>query len=177
MYKYKMIMKKILSALGIIVICLCSCNNNITNPEVDEPKNETKTETPNTNSTLDNEKSNCLLNISPISYYQRLSSVEYLVLNSLTIKDENGKVVGTGAYWGSYYVPYDGTLTINWKHRDAYTDFVTSEYTFNVKSAHQLDVVVYNVEDYCSIIVGADILYGDDSAGIAGGSVIASFDH
>ena len=45
MYKYKMIMKKILSALGIIAMCLCSCNNNITNPEVDEPNNETKTET------------------------------------------------------------------------------------------------------------------------------------
>ena len=156
-----MIMKKILSALGIIVICLCSCNNNITNPEVDEPKNETKTETPNTNSTLDNEKSNCLLNIG---IYRQYSSVEYLVLNSLTIKDENGKVVGTGAYWGSYYVPYDGTLTINWKHRGPSDDFVTSEYTFNVKSAHQLDVVVYNTwSDYCSILVG--------------GSVVASFEH
>ena len=113
-----MIMKRILSALGIIVICLCSCNNNITNPEVDEPKNETKTETPNTNSTLDNEKSNCLLNISADgSSNGSYAKVDYLVLNSLTIKDENGKVVGTGAYWGSYYVSYDGTLTINWKHR------------------------------------------------------------
>ena len=163
MHKYKMIMKKILSALGIIVICLCSCNNNITNPEVDEPKNETKTETPNTNSTLDNEKSNCLLNISPMGYYNKLASVDYLMLNSLTIKDEDGKVVGTGDYWGSYYVPYDGTLTINWKHRGYTSDaFVTSEYTFKVKSAHQLDFVVYNDYDYCSIIVGADILYGDD---------------
>ena len=169
-----MIMKKILSALGIIVICLCSCNNNITNPEVDEPKNETKTETPNTNSTLDNEKSNCLLNIG---IYGKYSSVAYLVLNSLTIKDENGKVVGSGDYWGSYYVPYDGTLTINWKHCDSYSDFVTSEYTFKVKSAHQLDFVVDNDDNYCSIIVGADILYGDNGAGIAGGSRIASFHH
>lgn len=177
MYKYKMIMKKILSALGIIVICLCSCNNNITNPEVDEPKSETKTETPNTNSTLDNEKSNCLLNIN-IGIDAKYSSVEYLVLNSLTIKDENGKVVGSGDYWGSYYVPYDGTLTINWKHRGwADDDFVNSEYTFNVKSAHQLDFVVYNDAGDCSIIVGADILYGDDADGIAGGSLIASFDH
>ena len=175
MHKYKMIMKKILSALGIIVICLCSCNNNITNPELDEPKNETKTETPNTNSTLDNEKSNCLLNISPIN--TGYSSVEDLVLNSLTIKDENGKVVGSGDYWGSYYVPYDGTLTINWKHRGGHADFVTSEYTFNVKSAHQLDFVVSNTYSYCSIIVGADILYGDNGAGIASGSVIASFAH
>ena len=166
MYKYKMIMKKILSALGIIVICLCSCNNNITNPEVDEPKNETNTETPNTNSTLDNEKSNCLLNISADgSDNGSRAKVDYLILNNLTIKDENGQVVGTGAYWGSYYVPYDGTLTINWKHRDGLSDdFVNSEYTFNVKSAHQLDVVVYNTwSGYCSILVG--------------GSVVASFEH
>ena len=160
-----MIMKKILSALGIIVICLCSCNNNITNPEVDEPNNETKTETPSTNGALNDEKSNCLINISAESASSSINyaTVDYLQLNSLTIKDENGKVVGTGAYWGSYYVPYDGTLTINWKHRYAYTDFVTAEYTFNVKSAHQLDVVVYNSGNYCSILVG--------------GSVVASFEH
>ena len=80
-------------------------------------------------------------------------------------KDENGKVVGTGDYWGSYYVPYDGTLTINWNHREYLKyNFITSEYTFNVRSAHQLDVVVYNSgAGYCSIIVG--------------GSVVASFEH
>lgn len=163
-------MKKILSALGIIVICLCSCNNNITNPELDEPNNETKTETktetPSTNGTLIDEKSNCLINISVESSSgstTNYATVDYLQLNSLTIKDENGKVVGTGDYWGSYYVPYDGTLTINWNHRGGGGSFVTSEYTFNVRSAHQLDVVVYNSEwGYSSIIVG--------------GSVVASFE-
>ena len=162
-------MKKILSALGIIVICLCSCNNNITNPEVDEPNNETKTETktetPSTNGTLNDEKSNCLINISAEGSQSNYAKVDYLVLNSLTIKDENGKVVGTGAYWGSYYVPYDGTLTIDWNHREYTGDsWVASQYTFNVKSAHQLDVVVYNTwSGYCSILVG--------------GSVVASFEH
>ena len=162
-------MKKILSALGIVAICLCSCNNNITNPELDEPTNEptneTKTETPSTNGTLNDEKSNCLINISAEGSQSSYATVDYLQLNSLTIKDENGKVVGTGDYWGSYYVPYDGTLTINWNHRDyRYDSFVTSEYTFNVRSAHQLDVVVYNsYSGYCSIIVG--------------GSVVASFEH
>lgn len=160
-------MKKILVALGIVAICLCSCNNNITNPEVDEPNNETKTETPSTNGTLNDEKSNCLINISAESSSSstNYATVDYLQLNSLTIKDENGKVVGTGDYWGSYYVPYDGTLTINWNHREYRNySFVTSEYTFNVRSAHQLDVVVYNSSaGYCSIIVG--------------GSVVASFEH
>ena len=161
-------MKKILVALGIVAICLCSCNNNITNPEVDEPNNETKTETPSTNGTLDDEKSNCLINISAegsSTSSTNYATVDYLQLNSLTIKDENGKVVGTGDYWGSYYVPYDGTLTINWSHREHWNySFVTSEYTFNVRSAHQLDVVVYNSNGgYCSIIVG--------------GSVVASFEH
>ena len=163
-------MKKILFALAMV--CLCSCSNNITNPELDEPtnepNNETKTETPSTNGTLDDEKSNCLINISAdgttASSYN-YATVDYLVLNSLTIKDENGKVVGTGDYWGSYYVPYDGTLTINWNHREYENySFITSEYTFNVRSAHQLDVVVYNsYSGYCSIIVG--------------GSVVASFEH
>lgn len=163
-------MKKILFALAMV--CLCSCSNNITNPELDEPtnepNNETKTETPSTNGTLDDEKSNCLINISAdgttTSSYN-YATVDYLVLNSLTIKDENGKVVGTGDYWGSYYVPYDGTLTINWSHREYRNySFITSEYTFNVRSAHQLDVVVYNsYSGYCSIIVG--------------GSVVASFEH
>jgi hypothetical protein len=59
-------MKKILFALAMV--CLCSCSNNITNPDVDEPtnepNNETKTETPSTNGTLDDETSNCLINIS-----------------------------------------------------------------------------------------------------------------
>ena len=161
-------MKKILVALGIVAICLCSCNNNITNPEVDEPNNETKTETPSTNGTLDDEKSNCLINISAegsSTSSTNYATVDYLQLNSLTIKDENGRVVGTGDYWGSYYVPYDGTLTINWSHREYRNySFITSEYTFNVRSAHQLDVVVYNsYSGYCSIIVG--------------GSVVASFEH
>ena len=161
-------MKKILFALAMV--CLCSCSNNITNPELDEPtnepNNETKTETPSTNGTLDDEKSNCLVSISVDgSDNGAYASFKYLMLNSLTIKDENGKVVGTGDYWGSYYVPYDGTLTINWSHREHWNySFVTSEYTFNVRSAHQLDVVVYNSNGgYCSIIVG--------------GSVVASFEH
>ena len=160
-------MKKILFALAMV--CLCSCSNNITNPELDEPtnepNNETKTETPSTNGTLDDEKSNCLINISAEGSQSSYATVDYLQLNSLTIKDENGKVVGTGDYWGSYYVPYDGTLTINWNHREYEKySFVTSEYTFNVRSAHQLDVVVYNSGGgYCSIIVG--------------GSVVASFEH
>ena len=165
-------MKKILVALGIVAICLCSCNNNITNPEVDEPNNETKTETPSTNGTLDDEKSNCLVHISAESSSSstNYATVDYLVLNSLTIKDKNGKVVGTGSYWGSYYVPYDGTLTINWNHREydgsnsSWNQWTTSEYIFNVQSAHELEVVVYNSNaGYCSIIVG--------------GSVVASFEH
>lgn len=161
-------MKKILVALGIVAICLCSCNNNITNPEVDEPNNETKTETPSTNGTLDDEKSNCLINISAegsSTSSTNYATVDYLQLNSLTIKDENGKVVGTGDYLGSYYVPYDGTITINWNHREYTGDsFTTSEYTFNVKSAHQLDVILYNTwSGYCNVIVG--------------GSIVASFEH
>ena len=154
-------MKKVLLALGITIVCLCSCSNNITNnPDVDEPTNETKTETPSTNNTLDDETSNCLINISVESGW----SANYIVLNSLTIKDKNGKVVGTGNYWGSYYVPYDGTLTINWKHRgyDWY-EWVTSEYTFNVGSAHELSVVM-GMESYqCDIIIG--------------GSSVTSFKH
>ena len=161
-------MKKILLALGVTIVCLCSCSNNITNnPDVDEPNNETRTETPSTNGTLNDEKSNCLINISAESSSSSTdyATVDYLQLNSLTIKDGNGKVVGTGDYWGSYYVPYDGTLTINWNHREYENySFITSEYTFNVRSAHQLDVVVYNsYSGYCSIIVG--------------GSVVASFEH
>ena len=158
-------MKKILLALGVTIVCLCSCSNNITNnPDVDEPNNETRTETPSTNGTLNDEKSNCLVNISSDGSNSSYASIDYLVLNSLTIKDENGKVVGTGDYWGSYYVPYDGTLTINWNHRENTNAFVTSEYTFNVKSAHQLDIVVFNTwNGYCNVVIG--------------GSVIASFDH
>ena len=159
-------MKKILVALGIVAICLCGCNNNITNPEVDEPNNETKTETPSTNGTLDDEKSNCLVSISVDgSNNGDYASFKYLMLNSLTIKDENGKVVGTGDFLGSYYVPYDGTITINWNHRESTSDsFITSEYTFNVKSAHQLDVILYNTwSGYCNVIVG--------------GSIVASFEH
>ena len=161
-------MKKILFALAMV--CLCSCSNNITNPELDEPNNETnnetKTETPSTNGTLDDEKSNCLINISadgtPSS--TNYATVDYLQLNSLTIKDKNGKVVGTGNYWGSYYVPYDGTLTINWKHRGHdYDEWVISEYTFNVGSAHELSVVMGMRGYQCDIVIG--------------GSVVASFEH
>ena len=166
-------MKKILLALSVIVLSLCSCTNNITNnPDVDEPTNETKTETPNTNNSLSDEKSNCLVNISVDGYNYSLRSIDCIQLNSLTIKDKNGKVVGTGKYWGSYYVPYDGTLTINWKHRDDYSNFngeltatwANSEYTFNVASAHTLDVVVYNDYDgECYIIIG--------------GSTVVAFEH
>lgn len=154
-------MKKILLALGITIVCLCSCSNNITNnPDVDEPTNETKTETPSTNNTLDDETSNCLIHISVESGW----SANYIALNSLTIKDKNGKVVGTGNYWGSYYVPYDGTLTINWKHRGYdWEEWVTSEYTFNVGSAHELSVVM-GMESYqCDIVIG--------------GSSVTSFKH
>jgi hypothetical protein len=115
---------------------------------------------------LNDEKSNCLVSISVDgSNNGEYASFKYLMLNSLTIKDENGKVVGTGDYLGSYYVPYDGTLTINWKHREStYDSFITSEYTFNVKSAHQLDVILYNTwSGYCNVIVG--------------GSIVASFEH
>jgi hypothetical protein len=165
-------MKKILFALAMV--CLCSCSNNITNPEVDEPtnepNNETKTETPSTNGTLDGETSNCLINISVDGDGYSLKSIDCIQLNSLTIKDKNGKVVGTGKYWGSYYVPYDGTLTINWKHRDDYTSYgeftatwANSEYTFNVASAHTLDVIVYNDDYECYIKIG--------------GSSVASFEH
>ena len=169
-------MKKILSALGIIVICLCSCNNNITNPEVDEQ---------NTNSTLDNEESNCLVNISVLgdgsSWNSGIkSSVDYLVLKSLTIYDKNGKEVGSGNYWGSYYVPYDGTLTIEWNHR-GYTDdsWVASQYTFDVKSAHQLNVMICNYNDYCEIMIDASFELDADTSWprSVSGCVIASFDH
>ena len=151
-------MKKMLFALAMV--CLCSCSNNITNPEVDEPNNETRTETPSTNGTLNDEKSNCLINISVKSGW----SANYIALNSLTIKDKNGKVVGTGNYWGSYYVPYDGTLTINWKHRHFVSDeWVISEYTFNVGSAHELSVVMEMESYQCDIVIG--------------GSSVASFEH
>ena len=161
-------MKKILVALGIVAICLCSCNNNITNPELDEPTNETKTETPSTNSSLSDEKSNCLVKISVLD--NSYSSVGYIVLNDLTIKDKNDKVVGTGKYWGNYYVPYDGTLTINWNHREYagsnsnYNQWTTSEYTFNVQSAHELDVLICNYNDGICVVK-------------IGGSTVAGFDH
>lgn len=158
-------MKKVLLALGITIVCLCSCSNNITNnPDVDEPTNETKTETPSTNNTLDDETSNCLIHISVDGSSTNLTTVSYIKLNSLLIKDKNGKVVGTGSYWGSYYVPYDGTLTINWEHKGYNNNWVNSEYTFNVGSAHELNVVVYNdYYDGCSIQIG--------------GSWVAGFEH
>lgn len=163
-------MKKILIMMGVCAFCLSSCNNYITNPNVEEPT--TKTET-TTNNSLSSEKNNCLINLSAdgsIGGSTNYASVEYLQLDSLTIKDKNGKVVGTGDYWGSYYVPYDGTLTINWIHREYsgdnpnYNEWIASEYTFNVRSAHELDVVVYNsFSGYCNIVVG--------------GSPVATFEH
>lgn len=142
-------MKKILVALGIVAIGLCSCN--IINPEVDEPNIGTNTET---------SQNYCLVTVSADGAKEGqldYASMDYLVFNKITINDKDGKEVGNSAYLGSYYVPHDGTITINWKHRDGTGDsFTTSEYTINVGSAHQLDVVIFNDwrYNYCDVKIG-----------------------
>ena len=132
-------MKKILIMMGVCAFCLSSCNNYITNPNVEQPTTKAETTT-NTSGDLGTSKSNCLVVIKSDG-----TSASYLKMKKITILNEDEKVVGTGNYWGSYYVPYDGTLTIEWEIRSTWlssNEFKICTYSFNVASAHELEVEI-----------------------------------
>ena len=149
-------MKKILFVLGIAIVCLCSCNQN---PDVDDPNTDNPTtETPDT----DEEKSDCIVTLVKSSTDNAYESEDFLVLNNVIIKDKNGEVVATGAEWTTYTVPYTGTITLNWNHRQ-YTKasnnaWTTSEYTIKC-TTREMEVDIYNSNyGFSSIYVNGDMI-------------------
>ena len=93
-------MKKFnLFALFVIACFFIGCEPN--NPVEEDSKAET-------DSSLDDEKSNCLVSL--------VSETSYVKASSISIEDKNGKIVGQGSFFGDYYVPYDGKIIVNYEY-------------------------------------------------------------
>ena len=96
-------MKKLsLFAIIITAYLFAGCEPN--NPEIPKDENP-KVET---DSSLDDGKSNCKVSL--------VSETSFVKASSILIKDKNGKSVGQGSFFGDYYVPYDGSIVVQYEY-------------------------------------------------------------
>ena len=88
-----------------------------------------------------------------------------------TIKDKNGKSVGQGSFFGDYYVPYDGSITVQYEYYCNYYSYSTGgcekwypdSFEIAVSSAQSLEVKIvaqdehYGLHTYFVIYVNGAI--------------------
>lgn len=146
-------MKKTLTALMLCLVSICFVG-------CQDQNAPTAPSQVATNSDLSTQKNNCLVYIGTDN-----SAASSLRLASLIIKDKDGKQVGSGNFWGNYYVPYDGKLILTWEINNSgnySTGFHSCTYTLDVASAHELVVEIGTGADgkwfYTYICVGGSML-------------------
>lgn len=119
-------MKKIFFILSLLCLGLSSCD-----------KSDIEQELESNIKLISDAENNCLVVVrynSSSTFYNDYSSLQILICN------ENGKAVGHGTHWGSYYVPYNGTITISWKYSD--DDEYECTETIEVGTAHEIKISI-----------------------------------
>ena len=144
-------MKKFSLFAFIITACLLvGCEPNI--PEnIDDEKPKDENPQVETDSSLDDEKNNCTVSL--------VSETTIVKATSISIKDKNGKSVGQGAFFGDYYVPYDGKIIVQYEYYCNYWYWTTERggcekwypdsFELAVSSDKRLEVKIFaqNVDD------------------------------
>lgn len=135
-------MKKFSLFAFIITACLLvGCEPNI--PEnIDDEKPKDENPQVETDSSLDDEKNNCTVSL--------VSETPLVKATSISIKDKNGKSVGQGAFFGDYYVPYDGKIIVqyeyycnyNWSTEYRCKKWYPDSFELAVSSAKSLEVKI-----------------------------------
>lgn len=147
-------MKKFsLFAIIITAFLFAGCEpNNPETPKDENPKVET-------DSSLDDGKSNCKVSL--------VSKTSLVKASSILIKDKNGKSVGQGSFFGDYYVPYDGSIVVQYEYYCNYLDrcekWYPDSFEIAVSSAQSLEVKIvaqdehYGLHTYFVIYVNGAI--------------------
>lgn len=122
-------MKKILFALGITIVCLCSCNAlQKDDAIVTDCKVAVSEETKGAGM--------CVVDISLMS-----TQFDYeFKIDSIQLKNAKDSVLGLGYYIGSYSVPHNGTITLYWKDNNKREKWVRHKYKVKVGIANHLDL-------------------------------------
>lgn len=152
-------MKKFsLFAFIIMAFLFAGCEpNNPETPKDENPKVET-------DSSLDDEKSNCKVSL--------VSETSLVKASSILIKDKNGKSVGQGSFFGDYYVPYDGSIVVQYEYYCNYFYYSShngcdkwypDSFEIAVSSAQSLEVKIvsqdeqYDLHTYLVIYINGAI--------------------
>lgn len=132
--------------LCLVSIGLMGCKNHIVESEVEDT----------TGKTISTATANCLVNLT-------CSGSDAPQLVNVLIADAKGNQVGSGNYYGSYYVPYDGTMIIKFKYKTSSNNYSNAEYSFNVGSMHETTVDLYayytSSTSYYYISIGGKLVY------------------
>lgn len=135
-------MKKFsLFAIIITAFLFAGCEpNNPENPKDENPKVET-------DSSLDDGKSNCKISL--------VSETSFVKASSILIKDKNGKSVGQGSFFGDYYVPYDGSIVVQYEYYcncwgDGCDKWYPDSFEIAVSSAQSLEVKIVSQDEQSS---------------------------
>lgn len=136
-------MKKFsLFAFIIMAFLFAGCEpNNPDTPKDENPKVET-------DSSLDDEKSNCKVSLN--------SETSFIKASSISIKDKNGKSVGQGSFFGDYYVPYDGSIVVQYEYYCNYSSYRNNgcekwypdSFEIAVSSAQSLEVKIVAQDEH-----------------------------
>lgn len=146
-------MKKLsLFAIIITAYLFAGCEpNNLEIPKDENPKVET-------DSSLDDGKSNCKVSL--------VSETSLVKASSILIKDKNGKSVGQGSFFGEYYVPYDGSIVVQYEYYCNYDSYRNGEcekwypdsFEIAVSSAQSLEVKIV-AQDEDSVLHTYFVIY------------------
>ena len=135
-------MKKFsLFAIIITASLFIGCEpNNLEIPKDENPKVET-------DSSLDDGKSNCKVSL--------VSETSLVKASSILIKDKDGKSVGQGSFFGDYYVPYDGSIVVQYEYycnyfssRNGCEKWYPDSFEIAVSSAQSLDVKIVAQDEH-----------------------------
>lgn len=130
-----------LYSLIILALLIISCEpNNPETPKDENPKVET-------DSSLDDEKSNCKVSLN--------SETSFIKATAISIKDKNGKTVGQGSFFGDYYVPYDGSIVVQYEYycnyfssRNGCEKWYPDSFEIAVSSAQSLEVKIVAQDEH-----------------------------
>ena len=146
-------MKKFSLFAFIITACLfVGCEPNIPeNIEDEKPKDENPQVEIDSN--LDDEKSNCT--VSLVS-----ETSPFVKATSISIKDKNGKSVGQGTFFGDYYVPYDGSIVVQYEYYCSYSyKWYPDSFEIAVLSAKSLEVKIVAQDANYSYTCSYSVIY------------------